>query len=323
VVIMKSMISKSLLLGTVSAVAFLSVHSSVFSATPRFEDDGQALVVHRNPPRSIQLADFDEMPAPALPGGGDLAQVAHAPQVAVAKPADFADWLEINQNDAVGAPVVAAARSKDILQVVSSTVVKPVGRVLWSTLKGAYEAVPPVARAVCWTGSKTWEAAGNTLSSVNDARLFALDARRKLNAGTATLQEIGQDAGKRTGAAVDNTFKWLGSSIIEGLKGTVPSLWSGAKWTAVETWENTKAFVRDIREAYLDDVASAAWSSVKSVGAKSSAYVQDVASAAASKVKAAASSTASYLSSKLSSAWNWFTQSSSSLNGAGLVLSSI
>lgn len=265
---MKNLISKSLLLGTVSAVAFLSVQSSVFSATQRFDDNGQAFVVHRNPPQP-RLEDFNEIPAPAF-GRDDLAQVAHVPPQVAAKPADFAEWVEINQNDAAGAPVAVPTRSKAsyILPIVSSTVVKPAARIVWSTLKGTYYAIPPVARAVCWTGGKTFEAAGNTLSYANDAGLFALDARRKLNAKRATSQEIAEDAGKRVGAATGNALKWLGSTIVEGAKGVVPSLWSGVKWTAQESWENTKAFIRDVREAYLNDAASAVWSSVKSAASR-------------------------------------------------------
>ncbi len=318
------------LLGTVSMIAFLSAQHSVFAATNRFQDiEQRGYVSHRNPSTweafhevqsslenghdGLNLVEIHRL-VPSLVPSDPLKGT-----VLSVKSIDFSEWVQIPMSDVKDIPPIASTpprRSKEsyVLPIVSSTVVKPIGRVFLSTAKVTYYAIPHVASGSWWMVCKTAEALGATVSATNDATVYVVEAVRDVQAGRATPEEKGWDAGKKTASTIGNSFKWLGNTTVEGIEGAAFPLWNGIKYAAEETWENTKAAVHDMREAYLDDVGS----SVKSTATKAVTYLEDKVSSLASKAKAAASNLASRIASgiknigssivsKASSIWSWLT----------------
>lgn len=356
-----------ILLGTVSLIAFLSAQSALMAASSgpiEIERDSRMHISRRSPSLALWEALDQAVQAQQQLRGEEMdvdilalhrqAQIqnlnprslseesALSVKQQSAKQVDFSEYVVLQISDAEGAPEPLPVRSKTsyIIPVLSSTVVKPAGRFLKSTAEGSYYAVPYVARAAWWTGKKTVEAIGATISAADDAALYGVDAVRDVHAGRATAGNKGWDAGKKTSAAVGKAFKWFGNTFVEGVESAAPPLWNGVKWAFEESVNNWRAAWHDMREAYLDEVwdyvkssakptAGRVKSSITSIASRASAYMQDkVAKASAfiqdkvasgvakvkedlsklaARVYSGASSTHSYLSTKASSVWAWLT----------------
>jgi len=195
--IASSPLSLSVLLGTVSIIAFLSVQHSALAATTKPQDIEQRMFLsHRNPSGG---GGFHEVQSSLemMPGHDDLNHAAigmYAPpnsplegSVPSKKSIDFSEWVQIQMSEVKDAPpptAVLSQRSKAsyILPVISSTVVKPIGRVLLSTAKGTYYAIPHVGAGSWWTVRKTVEALGATVSATNDAATYVVEAAHAVQA---------------------------------------------------------------------------------------------------------------------------------------------
>lgn len=310
-----------ILLGTVSVMAFLATQSPISAATMGASHElvevRTSVPYRRNPGawealQNIQFQAQEEQRGQALHGVGLSMPVRFPPsiqqqpaegKVVPAKRVDLSEWVQVQKSDAQGAPAVAAfsarrTKASYILPAVASTVIKPTGRLLKSTAEGAYYALPHVARAGWWTVCKGFEALGSTLSAIDNAALYTGEAVRDVQAGRTTVEERGWEAGKRTKTAFKSAGSWTLQTATEGVENAASPLWNGLQWAAEETWKNTTIAVKDMREAYLDDLGSAVWSSIKSTAARTKTYIENVASSTASKVKAVGSSVALWVSSQ-------------------------
>ncbi len=319
-----------ILLGTVSLIAFLSAQSPLMAASSgpiEIERDSRMHISRRSPSLALWEALDQAVQAQQQLRGEEMdvdilalhrqAQIqnlnprslseesALSVKQQSAKQVDFSEYVVLQISDAEGAPEPLPVRSKTsyIIPVLSSTVVKPAGRFLKSTAEGSYYAVPHAARGTWWALKKSVEALGATVSAIDDAGLYVMDAVRDVHAGRATAGDKGWDAGKKTSAAVGNSLKWFGNTLVEGVESAAPPIWSGMKWTAEETWNNTTAAAKDVWDAYGREV----WSSVKSTAARASTYIQDKFASGVATVKAGVSRLAAGVSSGVKSAWKWLT----------------